>query len=120
MTPEAWVFLGVCVTALCGVVVALINHRKTASKIEGVAVDAKATRNQVSNGQSTLMRDDLVAVRDTVLCLKATLTQLGHSMGRMEDRQVSVAAQIGGLTARVDELSRDIAACPAHPVTRSA
>lgn len=116
MTPEAWVFLGVCVTALCGIVVAFLEQRKSNTKIATVAQDVKATRNQVSNGHTTLMRDDLVQTRDIVLCIKGQLTGLARSVEVIQERQIHASQEVAEIRERVSGLTDDIQNCPLrHP-----
>lgn len=114
LPANGWELLGVVVVAIAGITIAWINGRKADTKLGQLEQKTDAVSKQLSNGQKTLMRDDLVEVRDTVLCLRATLEALSGTVERIENRQVSAAGQLGALTARVDDLAADLRKCPLH------
>lgn len=107
---------GLVIAAVTSVLTAWIQNHRQGPKLQQVAEDTAATKNQVSNGQTTLMRDDLVQTRDIVLCIRGQLTGLARSVEVIQERQIHTSQEVAEIRERVSGLTDDIQNCPLrHP-----
>jgi hypothetical protein len=116
-TFELWYLLGALfIAGVTSVVTSWIQNLRQGPKLKQVAEDTAATKNQVSNGQKTLMRDDVVETRDLVLCLRGKIDGLIRSVEVIQERQIHTEQEVAEIRERVSGLTDDIQNCPLrHP-----
>lgn len=116
-TFELWYLLGALfIAGVTSVVTSWIQNLRQGPKLKQVAEDTAATKNQVSNGHKTLMRDDVVETRDLVLCLRGKIDGLIRSVEVIQERQIHTEQEVAEIRERVSGLTDDIQNCPLrHP-----
>ena len=110
---ELFYLLGaLIIAAVVSVLTAWLQNRRQGPQLQQVADDAAATKNQISNGQKTLMRDDVVQTRDLVLCLRGKIDSLIRSVEVIQERQIHASQEVAEIRERVRDLSDDVDNCP--------
>ena len=121
-TIELWGLAGYGIIGLItAIATAWATSRFARGKVATIGKDVAALGKQVSNGQTTLMRDDLMATKraaestsEAVIGITASLGSLTRVVEQMQRQQIRTAGEIGGVRAQIGGLSEDVQALEKH------